>query len=229
MSLRATTSGVNASYKSPFEVEDGPPSRVKKSFIGRSVLQTTDDDFYDHQTFKKAMLTYGPNGMSRGIATIIFNKPGSADDALVQLNGMLVDKRPMKVKLAKPASFMDHFLTSVKIEVVLNASKAAAVPVKGLGDRVTQGKNQPKSVAAKSATNGTATRGGRVGGRGARRGRNAGRPKAKTADELDAEMVDYFDANAANGTAATTDAAATVNGSAAPATNGEETGMDEIS
>ena len=42
-------------------------------------------------------------------------------------------------------------------------------------------------------------------------------------------MVDYFDANAANGTAATTDAAATVNGSAAPATNGEETGMDEIS
>ena len=83
------------------------------------------------------MLTYGPNGMSRGIATIIFNKPGSADDALVQLNGMLVDKRPMKVKLAKSASFMDHLLTSVKIEVVLNASKAAAVPVKGLGDRVT--------------------------------------------------------------------------------------------
>ena len=92
-----------------------------------------------------------------------------------------------------------------------------------------QGKGQPKSAAAKPATNGTATRGGRVGGRGARRGRNAGRPKAKTADELDAEMVDYFDANAANGTAATTDAAATVNGSTAPATNGEEIGMDEIS
>lgn len=32
---------------------------------------------------------------------------------------------------------MDHLLTSVKIEVVLNAAKAAAVPVKGLGDRVT--------------------------------------------------------------------------------------------
>ena len=92
-----------------------------------------------------------------------------------------------------------------------------------------QGKSQPKSAAPKPATNGTATRGGRVGGRGARRGRNAGRPKAKTADELDAEMVDYFDANAANGTAATTDAAATMNGAAAPATNGEEIGMDEIS
>lgn len=43
------------------------------------------------------MLTYGPNGISRGIATIIFNKPGDANTASVQLNGMLVDKRPMKV------------------------------------------------------------------------------------------------------------------------------------
>ena len=42
-------------------------------------------------------------------------------------------------------------------------------------------------------------------------------------------MVDYFDANAANGTVATTDTAATINGAAAPATNGEEIGMDEIS
>ena len=68
-----------------------------------------------------------------------------------------------------------------------------------------------------------------MGGRGTRRGRNAGRPKAKTADELDAEMVDYFDANAASGTAATTDSSGTVNGASAPATNGEEIGMDEIS
>ena len=53
------------------------------------------------------MLTYGPNGVSRGIATIIFSKPGSANDALVQLNGMLVDKRPMKVELAKALSLLD--------------------------------------------------------------------------------------------------------------------------
>ena len=44
------------------------------------------------------MLTYGPNGVSRGVATIIFSKPGSAQDALQQLNGVLVDKRPMKVR-----------------------------------------------------------------------------------------------------------------------------------
>ena len=86
-----------------------------------------------------------------------------------------------------------------------------------------QPKNQPKSAAAKPVTNGTTARGGKPRGRGARRGRNAGRPKAKTADELDAEMVDYFDANAANGTTATTDASA-----AQPITNGGE-GIDEIS
>lgn len=83
------------------------------------------------------MLTYGPNGVSRGIATIVFSKSASANDALIQLNGMLVDKRPMKVKLAQAALLMYHLLTSMKIEVVLNASIAAAVPVKGLGDRVT--------------------------------------------------------------------------------------------
>ena len=59
------------------------------------------------------------------------------------------------------------------------------------------------------------------------RGRNAGRPKPKTAAELDAEMTDYFDGNApANNGAG--EAAAT-NG-AAPTTNGgEDLGMDEIS
>lgn len=90
---------------------------------------------------------------------------------------------------------------------------------------------KPKSAAPKPATNGeTTTRGGGTRGRGGRRGRNAGRPKTKTADELDAEMVDYFDANAANGTAATAETAAATNGSAQPSgTVGEDLGMDEIS
>ncbi len=75
--------------------------------------------------------------MSRGVATITFSKPGSANDALVQLNGMLVDKRPMKVKLRIAALYIGHLLTFVKIEVVLNAAKVAVNPAKGLGDRVT--------------------------------------------------------------------------------------------
>lgn len=86
------------------------------------------------------MLTYGPNGVSRGIATIIFSKPGSANDALVQLNGMLVDKRPMKVRCPKLYR-CDHAikskLTQQQVEIVVDASKAAAAPaVKGLGDRI---------------------------------------------------------------------------------------------
>lgn len=52
------------------------------------------------------MLTYGPNGVSRGIATIIFNKPGTANEALVKLNGLLVDKRPMKVRLLNIEPFL---------------------------------------------------------------------------------------------------------------------------
>ena len=90
-----------------------------------------------------------------------------------------------------------------------------------------QPKGQPRpATSAKPSTNGAATRGGRVLGRGTRRGRNAGRAKPKTADELDAEMVDYFDVNGTAGA----DGAATTNGTTQSAANGgEDLGMDEIS
>ncbi|MCJ1463426.1 hypothetical protein MMC07_002033 [Pseudocyphellaria aurata] len=160
---------------------------------------------------KRATITYGPNGASRGIATIVFVKSNSANDALVKLNGLLVDKRPMK------------------IEVVLDASRAPPpTPVKGLGERIAQPKSQPKPANAVKTTNGVVSR-GRGRGRGVRRGRNAGRGKPKTADELDAEMVDYFDATGVNG-AGGADGAATTNGATQPATNGgQDLGMDEIS
>lgn len=89
-------------------------------------------------------------------------------------------------------------------------------------------KSQPKPATAVKSTNGVISRGrGRV--RGVRRGRNAGRGKPKTADELDAEMVDYFDATGVNGVGGA-DGAATTNGASQPATNGaQDLGMDEIS
>lgn len=52
----------------------------------------------------------------------------------------------------------------------------------------------------------------------------AGRPKAKTAEELDAEMQDYFGGNEANGAAASAAAAP----AAAPAIS-DDANMDEIS
>ncbi|KAA6406791.1 MAG: rna recognition motif containing [Lasallia pustulata] len=204
----AVPSGPAVSGDSKIIVSNLPPDVNEgqiKEYFGKSVGPV-----------KRVTITYGPNGVSRGIATIIFGLPGSANEALTKLNGLLIDKRPMKV------------------EVVLDASRAPLpAPVKGLSERIVQPKVQPKpATAVKSATNGTATRaGGRGRGRGGRRGRNAGRGKPKTAEELDAEMMDYFDASGApvNG-AATTDAAATTNGTAQPGANGgEDLGMDEIS
>ncbi|KAI4197987.1 MAG: hypothetical protein LQ350_005573 [Teloschistes chrysophthalmus] len=160
---------------------------------------------------KRVHLTYGPNGVMRGIVTIVFIKPDSAAKALQTLNGVQVDKRPMK------------------IEVVLDATKAAApTPAKGLSDRITQGKGPKPAKGAKVATNGTTTRGEQTRGRGRARGRNAGRGKPKTADELDAEMVDYFDAPGPSG--AVQADTATANGAAQPFTNGAgDLGMDDIS
>ncbi|KAI4250928.1 MAG: hypothetical protein LQ352_005178, partial [Teloschistes flavicans] len=170
----------------------------------------------DHSGFtlnlvKRVHLTYGQNGVMRGIVTIVFTKPDSAAKALQSLNGVQVDKRPMK------------------IEVVLDATKAVATaPAKGLSDRITQGKGPKPAKGAKPATNGTTTRGEPTRGRGRGRGRNAGRGKPKTADELDAEMVDYFEAPGTNGAAQ--GEATTSNGAAQPFTNGAgDLGMDDIS
>lgn len=46
---------------------------------------------------KKVLLVYGPNGQSRGIASVVFGNAGSAVKAVAELNGVKVDGRPMKV------------------------------------------------------------------------------------------------------------------------------------
>ena len=86
-------------------------------------------------------------------------------------------------------------------------------------------KAKPKSATAtKTSANGT-TKGGRT---KPKKGR-VNRPKPKTAEELDAEMTDYFggnmNTNGAPAAAAVADGMAP--GAAEPAANGDE--MDEIS
>lgn len=112
---------------------------------------------------------------------------------------------------------------------MFDASHAPAIPApKPLTERVAQ-KSQPKPATAPKPANkqsaagkGTRGRGGRVRGKG----RNPGRGKPKTVEELDAEMVDYF----ANENAAPAGGNAPVNGNAQQATNGgEDLGMAEIS
>jgi len=154
---------------------------------------------------KKVLLAYGPNGVSRGVATIHFVKGASAAEAAKTLDGVKVDNRAMK------------------IEVILSAKDAPPpAPVKSLSDRVSQPKNaakaQPKPATAAKAND----RKGSTRGRGkTARGRNAGRGKPKTADELDAEMADYFDSSAGNGDAMVT------NGGAVQAPTGGDTGMED--
>lgn len=149
-------------------------------------------------------VSYGPGGVSRGIATVIFAHLDGASKAFTALNGLLVDNRP------------------IKVEIVVGGAKAAEVapPAKTLTERITQPKSQPKSAAnnkkkeptGKAASSNTGGRGGK------RRPRNA-RPAKKTTEELDSEMADYFVAANQNENAS---------GSAPAATNGDAPMDDEI-
>lgn len=46
---------------------------------------------------KKADLVYGPGGVSRGIANVVFFQSDGARKAYQKLNGLLIDNRPIKV------------------------------------------------------------------------------------------------------------------------------------
>ncbi|KIW33585.1 hypothetical protein, variant [Cladophialophora immunda] len=181
----------------PFDVNE---AQIKEYF-GKSVGNV-----------KKVSLQYNQNGQSRGIADIIFSKPDSAAKAAKDLNGMLVDKRPMK------------------IEVVMDASSVPEpAPAKSLAERVAANpKAQPKSATVtKKVTAKDGTKGRSAGKPGKpKRGRNP-RAKPKTAEELDAEMTDYWGGNNPSAVGATTEAA--TNGTAPAANTGDDMGMEEIS
>ncbi|QIW99830.1 hypothetical protein AMS68_005348 [Peltaster fructicola] len=154
-------------------------SKIIVSGLPEDVDETQIKDYFTKTVghVKKAMLTYGPQGRSRGVATLIFSKPGSAAEAAQQLNGVKVDGRAMR------------------IEVVVGAKNVTAAPAKTLGDRIT---SQPKSAArtkpvrgAKDAPKAAAPNGAKP-ARGGKKSGRAGRPKPKTSEELDAEMQDYF-------------------------------------
>ncbi|KAL6244207.1 RNA-binding RNA annealing protein [Rhinocladiella similis] len=159
---------------------------------------------------KKVSLQYNQNGQSRGIADIQFISSDAAAKAAKDLNGMLVDKRPMK------------------IELVVDARSVPTAPAKSLADRVAANpKAQPKSATAvKKDTKDGAK--GRAGKPARKRTARSARPKPKTAEELDAEMTDYWGGNnpsAVSGPAET----AGINGNTAPAATAADDAMDEIS
>jgi THO complex subunit 4 len=80
-----------------------------------SILITSREQEYFSKSVgqvKKVSLQYNQNGQSRGIADISFNKPGLAAKAAKELNGMLVDKRPMKASKILSA-LLDRHLTMI--------------------------------------------------------------------------------------------------------------------
>ena len=57
------------------------------------------------------MLTYNQNGTSRGIASIVFSQAATAAKAAKDLNGLLVDGRPMKVRMMPFMIYYFNILT----------------------------------------------------------------------------------------------------------------------
>jgi len=160
---------------------------------------------------RTVQLTYGPNGVSRGEATITFHRPSDAAAAVSKLNGVKVDNR------------------SLKVELLVDAKAAAALEfsvAKKLSDRIVAPKPQPKSAVPTKA-NGTndKTQGAKRGGK--RGSRGAARPAKKTAEELDLEMADYWESGNAAG-AETGENNQTAGGAAEPAANGDANMDDEI-
>ncbi|KAI1364290.1 hypothetical protein F5Y08DRAFT_339773 [Xylaria arbuscula] len=181
-------------------------SKVVVSNLPKDVNEAQIKEYFTTSVgpIKRVELSYGPNSVSRGIATVTFHKADGASKAFGQLNGILVDNRPMK------------------IEIVVTGDKAASIipAPKTLTERVTQPKAQPKSAANdKKKEAGKAVGSGARGRRKGRPAARSSRPAKKTAEELDSEMVDYFNSGDQNENA---------NGATAN-TNGDAAMDDEIS
>lgn len=53
---------------------------------------------------RKAAIAYGPNGVSRGTCNVTFVRPDGAKKAYAQLNGLLIDNRPIVVSTSQTQS-----------------------------------------------------------------------------------------------------------------------------
>jgi len=195
----APVGGVKKNVKPQKKAEKPIPTGPASKGEGKIIISNLPTDVNETQIkeylvqsvghVKKVMLVYGPNGQSRGIANITFSKPDDASKAVSELNGVKVDNRAMKV------------------ELVLDGRSVPAVPEKKLSDRITAQPKQPKQQKAtpkpatadkpkSAADKRKAGRGKKAAGRGGAAGAGrAGRPK-KSAEDLDAEMVDYWGAPA---------------------------------
>ncbi|KAI0970789.1 hypothetical protein F4678DRAFT_103114 [Xylaria arbuscula] len=180
-------------------------SKVVVSNLPKDVNEAQIKEYFTTSVgpIKRVELSYGPNSVSRGIATVTFHKPDGASKAFSVLNGILVDNRP------------------IRIEIVVSAAKAAEIipTPKTLTERVSQPKAQPKSAANDKKKDAGKVVGSGSRGHNKKRPGRSSRPAKKTAEELDSEMADYFNSGDQNDNA---------NGTTAN-TNGDAAMDDEIS
>jgi len=101
-------------------------------------------------------------------------RPAHAATAAQKYNGVEVDKRPMKVELVVDPTVPTSFADRIGAPKQINAARPAA-------------NNKPKPVTKNTTPRGAK---GRRGGRNSRTGNPRG--KKPTAEELDADMADYF-------------------------------------
>ncbi|KAI0162767.1 hypothetical protein BJ166DRAFT_612747 [Pestalotiopsis sp. NC0098] len=200
-----------AAKQAPAKASGGPgDSKVVVSNLPKDVTESQIKEYFVTSVgpIKRLELAYGPGGASRGVATITFSKRDGASKAFNQLNGLLVDGRP------------------IKIEIIVSGDKAAEIAPapKTLTDRISQPKSQPKSAVPnkkkEAATKDAGAGGVRGGRRKPARAAKSSRPAKKSAEELDSEMADYFESG---------NQSENVNGGApAPANNGDAPMDDEI-
>lgn len=198
--------------KASGNVPTGPSGKVTASKIIVSNLPFDVSEAMIKEYFtkvvgpiKRCVITYGPNGQSRGIATVEFSRSSDAATAAQKYNGVEVDRRPMKVELVvDPNAPSSNFADRIGAPKPLPGAK-------------TVNNNKPKPATSKPTRGAKSRRGGGRTGAG-----RPGREKRKTADELDADMADYFDGGNSGNTPANN---ATTQ--AAQATNGGDIGMDD--
>ncbi|KAJ5629441.1 mRNA export protein mlo3 [Penicillium herquei] len=222
-SAKATKANPKAVHPTP--AAPAASSKIIVSGLPSDVNEASIKDYFSKSAgpVKRVMLTYNQNGTSRGIASIIFAKADTAAKAAKDLNGLLVDGRPMKIEVVFDASRAPTVPATKPLTERIATYVVSVVPLPvSSGSFPTSQKSKPKPATAKKPANAKATRGGR---QGQNRGRNPGRGKPKTVEELDAEMVDYF----AGGESAPANNAAPVNGAAPQANGAEDLGMAEIS
>jgi THO complex subunit 4 len=131
---------------------------------------------------KSANLNYNAEGKSKGVANVVFNRPGDAARAVKEYNNRTFDGRPMRLEL----------VVSADVVTAVPATSRLGAPVNKGGNSKQGQQQQQQQKGGRGQQQGQqrgGNRGGRRGGRGGKRGPSS---KPKTAEELDAELEGYM-------------------------------------